>query len=99
MEHLRTNFTNGSPILASDKNETNAAINFLIDQAAAVPELKEALTRHQYGGIILFGANITGAEQVTRLLDQLQVNNMQSNASVHIPYLIDQIIEFFLAIQ
>ncbi len=52
-----------------------------------VPKLKEALRRHQYGGVILFGSNITGAEQVTRLLDQLQVNNMQSNASVHIPYL------------
>ena len=34
MKHLRTDFANGSPILASDKNETNAAVNKLIDQAA-----------------------------------------------------------------
>ncbi len=52
------------------------------------PELKEALKKHQYGGIILFGANISGTEQVTRLLDDLQNNNRESeNASVHIPYL------------
>ena len=52
------------------------------------PELKEALKKHQYGGVILFGANITGTEQVTRFLDDLQKNNRETgNASVHIPYL------------
>ncbi|MCR4658586.1 MAG: hypothetical protein K5770_20500, partial [Lachnospiraceae bacterium] len=52
------------------------------------PELEEALKKHQYGGIILFGPNISGTEQVTRLLDDLQNNNRESeNASVHIPYL------------
>lgn len=55
---------------------------------SAAPELKEVLERHQYGGIILFGANITGAEQVTRLINDLQINNMQiKNATVHVPYL------------
>ena len=53
-----------------------------------VPELKEALKRHQYGGIILFGSNITGNEKVTRLIYDLQENNAQNeSASVHIPYL------------
>ena len=53
-----------------------------------VPELKEALKKHQYGGIILFGSNITDNEQVTRLIYDLQENNAQIEAaSVHIPYL------------
>ena len=52
------------------------------------PELSEALRRHQYGGVILFGSNITGNEQITRLLHDLQNNNMQiDNVSTHIPYL------------
>lgn len=59
-----------------------------VTDLSAFPELKEVLSRHQYGGIILFGANITGAEQVTRLLDDLQKNNMEiQGASSHIPYL------------
>ena len=59
-----------------------------VTDLSAVPELKEALSRHQYGGIILFGANITGAEQVTRLLYDLQKNNMEiQGVSSHIPYL------------
>ena len=46
------------------------------------------MKKHQYGGIILFGCNITDNEQVTRLLYDLQENNAQNeNASVHIPYL------------
>lgn len=54
----------------------------------AVPQLSEALRRHQYCGICLFGANISGNEQVTRLLYDLQKNNMQiENVSTHIPYL------------
>ncbi len=59
-----------------------------ITDLAAVPEIKEALRRHQYGGVILFGGNITGNEQVTRLLHDLQENNSQiESASTHIPYL------------
>ena len=58
-----------------------------VTDLSAVPELKEALQKHQYGGIILFGANIKGAEQVTRLIDDLQTNNLQNEtASAHIPY-------------
>ncbi len=53
----------------------------------AVPELKEALKKHQYGGVILFAQNIAGTEQVTRLLNDLQENNLSANASTHIPYL------------
>lgn len=54
----------------------------------AAAELKEVLRRHQYGGIILFGSNITGAEQAARLVNDLQQNNMQiEGASCHIPYL------------
>ncbi|MCR4589817.1 MAG: glycoside hydrolase family 3 protein [Lachnospiraceae bacterium] len=52
------------------------------------PELKEALKKHQYGGVILFGMNITGTAQVTRLLYDLQENNAAAEGvSVHIPYL------------
>lgn len=52
------------------------------------PEIKEALTRHPYGGIILFGWNITGTEQTVRLLHELQKNNLRvSGVSRHIPYL------------
>ena len=54
----------------------------------AVPELQEALRRHQYGGVILYGGNITGNEQITRLIYELQENNQKTEAaSSHIPYL------------
>ena len=54
----------------------------------ALPELKSALTKHQYGGIILFGANITGNEQAARLICDLQTNNAGiGGVSAHIPYL------------
>ncbi len=54
----------------------------------AVPELKAALQKHQYGGVILYGSNITGNEQITRLIYALQENNAQMvNVSTHIPYL------------
>lgn len=51
------------------------------------PSLKEALRKHQYGGVILYGQNISGTEQVTRLLNDLQENNASIDASVNIPYL------------
>ena len=51
------------------------------------PELEEALRAHQYGGIILYGSNVTGPGQVTALVQELQVNNLaNANTSVHIPY-------------
>ena len=54
----------------------------------AVPKLKEALKKHQYGGIILFGQNIKDTEQTVELVSELQANNLENeNASVHIPYL------------
>ncbi len=59
-----------------------------VTDLSAAPELAGALRNHQYGGIILFGGNITGAEQATRLVYDLQKNNMQiEGASAHIPYL------------
>ncbi|SKB46833.1 beta-N-acetylhexosaminidase [Lachnospiraceae bacterium] len=59
-----------------------------VTDLSKVPELKSALKKHQYGGVILFGANITGSEQVTRLLYDLQENNAEAEGvSAHIPYL------------
>ena len=59
-----------------------------VTDLGAAPELAGVLRNHQYGGIILFGSNITGAEQTTRLVYDLQENNMQiEGASAHIPYL------------
>ena len=56
-----------------------------LDAAAG---LKEALQRHQYGGIILFATNISGNEQITRLIYALQENNAKiGGVSTHIPYL------------
>ncbi|WP_026658814.1 glycoside hydrolase family 3 protein [Butyrivibrio sp. AC2005] len=50
-------------------------------------EIREALQKHQYGGVLLYGSNITGNEQVTRLVHDLQENNMQmEGVSTHIPY-------------
>ncbi len=54
---------------------------------SAAPELAEALRKHQYGGIILFGSNVTGPGQVTALVQDLQQNNLDNtDVSVHIPY-------------
>ena len=36
------------------------------------PEIEDLLNRYNFAGVILFGSNITGTEQVTRLIDQLQ---------------------------
>ncbi len=53
----------------------------------AFPELKSVLQAHQYGGIILFGANITGTEQTANLVHELQLNNfLIPDVSAHIPY-------------
>ncbi|MDO4805205.1 MAG: glycoside hydrolase family 3 protein, partial [Lachnospiraceae bacterium] len=59
-----------------------------VTDLGSFPDLKEALKKHQYGGVILFGANITGNEQITRLVHELQENNRQiEEASANIPYL------------
>lgn len=52
-----------------------------------VPQLAEALQRHQYGGVILYAANIQETEQTCRLTDALQQNNAAAKASAHVPYL------------
>ena len=49
--------------------------------------LAEALRRHPYGGVILFGQNIVSAEQTVRLIDDLQRNNARG-ALAAIPYLV-----------
>ena len=52
-----------------------------------VPALAEALRRHQYGGIILFGENIAGSGQTAKLVADLQENNRQiEGISAPIPY-------------
>lgn len=58
-----------------------------VTQLSAFPKVAEALRRHQYGGIILFGQNVTGAGQVAALIQDLQANNLENeNTKVHIPY-------------
>lgn len=58
-----------------------------VTDLSAFPDLKEALGRHQYGGIILDGSNVTGPGQVTVLVNDLQVNNLENaDTSVNIPY-------------
>ena len=58
-----------------------------VTDLSACPELKQVLQKHQYGGIILFGANISGTEQTARLIFDLQKNNNEiGNATTHIPY-------------
>ena len=55
------------------------------------PALAQALRRHQYGGVILFGANISDTEQTVRLISDLQSNNAQSVDAATtgvIPYLV-----------
>lgn len=59
-----------------------------ITNLSAAPELAEALRRHQYGGILLGGTNISDTEQVARLIWDLQANNAGiEEVSAHIPYL------------
>lgn len=57
----------------------------------AQPELAEALRRHQYGGVILFGQNVENAEQVAKFIGQLQDNNKQvkhNSQNAYVPYAI-----------
>ena len=57
-----------------------------VTNLSALPDLAEALRRHQYGGIILFGSNIVDTEQTTRLIQDLQANNAQTAGAI--PYLV-----------
>ena len=57
-----------------------------VTDLSANPELAQALRAHQYGGIILFGQNVSDTEQTARLVSDLQVNNAQIQASTNIPY-------------
>ncbi len=59
-----------------------------VTDLSKVPELAEALKKHQYGGVMLYGVNISSTEQITKLVSDLQVNNAANeNVSVNIPYL------------
>ena len=82
MEHLRTNFTNGSPILASDKNETNQAVNELIDQAAKAVVYEEK-TYAQIVALIAQNALVPGAfyrmtDFVTTAVDERETAQFRS---------------------
>ena len=60
-----------------------------VTDLAAVPGLAEALRRHQYGGVILFGSNVIETDQTVRLVAALQANNAQGEdaaATRTIPY-------------
>lgn len=57
-----------------------------VTDLSQVPELAAALRKHQYGGVILYAANVSETGQTARLLSDLQENNAQSAAAVQIPY-------------
>ena len=58
-----------------------------VTNLAEVPELAEALQRHQYGGIILYGSNVKFTSQTAKLVLDLQNNNLKNTSvSAHIPY-------------
>ncbi len=62
-----------------------------VTDLAQAPMIAEALRKHQYGGIILFGSNIEDAEQTTRFVHALQENNAQGSSEHNgtaIPYLV-----------
>ena len=62
-----------------------------VTDLSACPGLAEALRRHQYGGLILFNANIVNTDQTVRLISDLQANNARcsdAEAAGVIPYLI-----------
>ena len=60
-----------------------------VTDLSAAPALASALQAHQYGGVILYGSNISSTEQVTRLTSALQANNASISPapSTKIPYL------------
>ncbi len=82
MQHLRTNFTNGMPITAADKNATNAAVNELIDQAAKSLVYEEK-TYAQLVALIAQNALVPGAfyrmtDFVTTAVDERETAQFRS---------------------
>lgn len=74
------------PAIRSWEGEENG-----VTDLTTVPDLAAALQRHQYGGVILFGANVEDTEQTLRLVHDLQANNAQSadaTATSVIPYFV-----------
>ena len=62
-----------------------------VQELSAFPDLAEALRRHQYGGVILFGSNIANTAQTVRLISDLQANNAQgvdAETAGVVPYLV-----------
>ncbi len=58
-----------------------------VQSLEGLDDLKAALQKHQYGGIILFGQNISSVEQLGTLVNQLQENNMTATGrSKNVPY-------------
>lgn len=58
-----------------------------VTDLVGLDDLREALRKHQFGGLILYGSNISSAEQTAQLVCDLQSNNAAiENASAHIPY-------------
>lgn len=60
-----------------------------VTDLSEVPALAEALSRHPYGGIILFRSNMVSTEQSLTLINDLQKNNSESlhTGNGSIPYL------------
>ena len=59
-----------------------------VDVTELNEELAVALRSHQYGGVLLYGSNVKGAEQTARLISALQQNNAQIADVAHVPYLL-----------
>ena len=57
-----------------------------VTDLSAVPELAEALRRHQYSGIILYGQNVESASQTSELVAALQANNASGDFTTKIGY-------------
>ncbi len=67
-----------------------------VKQLSEAPALAEALRQHQYGGLIVDGANIEGTEQTVRFISELQANNalsVDAQDTEVIPYLISADVE------
>ena len=51
-------------------------------------QLKEALSRDRFGGVILYAENCAENEQMIRLIDEIQKSNLETDSAVKIPLLI-----------
>ncbi|MBR3327102.1 MAG: glycoside hydrolase family 3 protein, partial [Atopobiaceae bacterium] len=60
-----------------------------VQDLSQYPDLATALKKYQYGGIILFGSNVSTVEQTGKLVNDLQENNSQypRGGAPKIPYL------------